>query len=117
MQARIHGPVVNAFLADRDVMFGFSAIQVHRPRKPLGRLEQVHLLLQAFRYFHRAAVVPERRVVALRRVVVQHQEVADLVDLEVRLAIELVDIVLVEIAVREQVEQLRDAGLDQVDAG
>ena len=43
---RRHRAVVDAVLADRDVVLLARAVQVHRPGEPLARLEQVHLLFQ-----------------------------------------------------------------------
>ena len=43
---RRHRAIVDAVLADRDVVLLARAVQMHRPGEPLARLEQVHLLFQ-----------------------------------------------------------------------
>ena len=62
-------------------------------------------------------MVPEGRVIALGRVVVQDDEVAHLLELGLRAGIEAVDIGLFEAGAREHLQQFGDAGLDQVDRG
>src|SRR5262245_12985364 len=78
---------------------------------------EVDLVLQRRRYFHRAAVPPERRVVPLRGLVVQDDEVTHAFVLDARLRVDLVDVDLIEAAAREQRHQPRDRRLDQVDVG
>ena len=62
-------------------------------------------------------MVPEGRVIALGRVVVQDDEVAHLLELGLRAGVETVDIGLFETGAREHLQQFGDAGLDQVDRG
>src|SRR6187431_2399733 len=78
---------------------------------------QVDLVLQRGRHFHRAAVLPERRVVALRGLVVQDDKVTRALVLDTRLRVDLVDVGLIEVGTREQRHQPRDRRLDQVDVG
>ena len=60
---------------------------------------------------------PERRVVALGGRVMQHEEVADFLELDARQRVEFVDGRLIEPVAREHEQQPRDRGEHQVDAG
>jgi len=82
-----------------------------------GAAKDVDLVRQAVRRFERPAIVPEVGVVALRRAIMQHQEVADIDVFLHRELVVTVDLHLVEAARRKPGHQSRDAGLDQVDAG
>src|SRR5689334_25168326 len=53
---------------------------------------QVDLVLQRWWYFHGAAVLPERRVVTLRGLVVQDDKVTHALVFDARLRVELVDV-------------------------
>ena len=61
-------------------------------KNPAMALVQVYLLTQRIGDFHVPAVAPELRIVALRGMVVQDDEIPDAFVLELRLAIELGDI-------------------------
>jgi hypothetical protein len=76
---------------------------------------QLQLFLQAVGYPHLATLLPEW-LAALVGVIVKDQKVADALIFECCGAIVEIDVSLVEIAIREQVEQLEYSGLDQVDA-
>ena len=78
---------------------------------------QIDLVLQRGRHLHRAAVLPERRVVALRGLVVQDDKVTRAFVLDARLRVDLVDVGMIEVGTREQRHQPRDRRLDQVDIG
>ena len=84
---------------------------------PAVAAEQIHLALQGVGDAHRPAVVPERRVVALRGLVVQDDEVADTLVFELGLRVVFGDVGGVETGMREEAHHPRDRSLDQVDAG
>ena len=63
--------------------------------------EHAQAVAQRVRDVHVLAVAPERRVLALGHAMVRDQEIADAVDLEVRVRVALVDVVLLEAAVRK----------------
>ena len=74
-------------------------------------------MAQRVRDVHGATGAPERRVLAAGHVVVQHDEIADVFDLVVGLAVVFVDVGLADAVAREHLHQPHDAALDQVDAG
>src|SRR5690606_10308885 len=63
--------------------------------------EQIHLVLEEVGDAHVAAVVPERRVVALGRLVVEHDEIADPLELPGHYAVVLLDLGRREPAIRK----------------
>src|SRR4029077_14411820 len=79
--------------------------------------EQADVVGQLRRNLHAAAVLPEWRVAPLGREVMQDQKVADALALERRLLVVTLDKHRTEAAVRHQVDEPRDTGLDHVDAG
>src|SRR5207302_6229394 len=78
--------------------------------------EQADVVGELLRNLHGPAVLPERRVAPLGREVVQDQEVADALELERRLLVVTLDHNGTEIALRHQIDQPPDTGLDEVDA-
>src|SRR5262245_46819258 len=82
-----------------------------------ARTKLLHLVLQRLGNSHRAAVLPERRIVPLRGVVVQHQEIAHALELEVHEAVEFVRVRRFERAIGKQLEQIRDRHVDEMNAG
>jgi len=80
-------------------------------------LEQLHLQAQRLGDRHGAAIVPERRVISLRRVVMQNDEVADMLKFATRLPIVFVDIHLTAGSAGEKRNQASDCGLNQMYAG
>src|SRR6202020_2696231 len=87
--------------------------------KPLGfteqpalALEQLHLMPQRLRDRHRARIVPKWRVAALRRVVMQDDEVADVLELAPRQPVVLVDVGLARHSGGKEMQEGRDRALD-----
>src|SRR5687767_13416550 len=78
-------------------------------------LEDCDTIRKRLRYIHRPAIVPEWTVVAFGGLVVKNDEVADLLELEDRPPVVIVDVVLIERLVREIREQACNGGLDKVD--
>src|SRR5690606_9351678 len=81
-----------------------------------GCPEKIDLALQGARNAHRAAIIPEWRIVAAGRMVVQHDEVADALPRERRESVVLRDLRLIETPRREERQELGDAGLDEMNA-
>src|SRR5262245_62053630 len=79
--------------------------------------EQVDLTLQLLGNRHAAAVIPERRVMPLHRLVVQDQEVPNTLELEGRLSVVLVDVRLLNLALRQKRQQTSDGRLYQMNTG
>jgi hypothetical protein len=82
-----------------------------------GRLEQLKLLLQRVRDVHVPAIAPEFRVLARGDMVVQDQEIADRVKLEIHLPIEFVHECPIAMPVGKERDQLRNTDLNEVYAG
>src|SRR6185295_599279 len=82
-----------------------------------GLAEQVDAVLKRLWNAHVAHGPPERRVLALGDMIVQHDEIADVLDLRAHLVVELVDVGLLDGGAREHLHQPDHAALDQVDAG
>ena len=82
-----------------------------------GLAEELDAVAQAGRDLHAAAAPPEGRVGAVRDLVVQHDEVADVLDLVARLAVVLGHVGGADALGREGLQQPHDAALDEVDAG
>ena len=78
--------------------------------------EQFHLVRQRVGHRHVAAMLPER-FGALVGLVVQHDEIAAALELELQLPVVFVDVGLVERGIREEAHQPRHGRLDEVDAG
>ena len=72
---------------------------------------------QRVRNVHGAASAPERRVLTPCHMVVQHDEVADVLDLVVGLPVVFIDVRLTYSVARKHLHEPHDAALDQVDAG
>ena len=84
-------------LAEHDLDPGVLGEQlVRHAEHAAGLAEQVDAMLERRRNVHVAAGAPERRVLAIRHVVVQDDEVADVLDLGIRLLIVLVDVGLLD---------------------
>ena len=77
---------------------------------------EVDLILQRLGQFHRPAIFPEVAV-ALVRPIMEHDEVAHALPLEIALAVEFVDRRLVGRAIGKQPNEPDRSGLDKVDAG
>ncbi len=84
---------------------------------PPGGAEHRQLFRQPLRRGEVAAIIPERRIVARRGVVMQHQEVADVDVFAQRLVVEALDFPRSERPRREQRHQPRDGRLDEMDRG
>ena len=72
---------------------------------PAAAPEQLHLFRERVRDLHRPHVVPEWRVGALRRVIVQDQEVADPIIFQVDQAVEFVAIERRDFRLRKQLDK------------
>jgi hypothetical protein len=79
--------------------------------------KQFHFVGEAVRDRHRAYVVPKRRIVALGRVVMQHDEVADALELDVHDPVVFACIDRVKVSVGKQFDEMRHRRLDEIDAG
>src|SRR5690606_32263788 len=71
---------------------------------------------QRARNAHGSTIIPERRIVAARRVVMEHDEIANAFPRERREPVVFRDLRFIEALCREERQELRDAGLDEVDA-
>ena len=89
---------------------------LHADEAPIAA-EQRHAVRQLRGYFHVAAISPEGRVIALAGFVMQDQKVADQAVLEFGLAVVFVAIGVAPVGTGKKVQQPRDRGLNQVDAG
>src|SRR3546814_4598592 len=79
--------------------------------------EQGDLAREAVGRLHRPAIIPERRIVAPRRVEMEDDEIADILRQILHRAIIFVALDIGAALVGKQGDQLGDAGLDKVDAG
>src|SRR3546814_20206786 len=75
------------------------------------------LAREAVGRLHRPAIIPERRIVAPRRVEMEDDEIADILRQILHRAIIFVALDIGAALVGKQGDQLGDAGLDKVDAG
>ncbi len=82
-----------------------------------GMGEKLHARLQTVGYRVGAVVIPEWRVVALGRLVVQRDKVARVHIFQTQLAIELADQFRRHGLIRQAAHQFEDGLLDQVDRG
>src|SRR3954463_2854631 len=74
-------------------------------------------MTQRVRDVHGTTGTPERRVLTFCHMVMQHDEIADVLDLVVGLAVVLVDIGLTNTIPGKHLHEPDDSPLDQVDAG
>src|SRR5207247_6063228 len=86
------------------------------PEDPAVTAKQIDLHPQSVGDLHAAAVIPERRVVALGGLVMDDDEVPDALVLEVRPPVELVDVDGIEAARGEEPGGADDGRLNEVSA-
>src|SRR5688572_2889837 len=82
-----------------------------------GLAEQFEPVPQCVGNLHGTATAPERRVLAARHVIVEHDEIPDVLELVVGLVVVFVDVRLTDAVARKHLHQADDAALDEMDAG
>src|SRR5690606_13296517 len=102
-------------LAEEDLYPAFFAEQffVLAEDPPVGAKE-IHLSLQGRRRLHCLAIAPKLAVLALGRLEVENDEIADAFVLERRLAIELINIGLIKAAIGKQAHEPDDRRLNEM---
>ena len=104
-------------LTHHDLLPGYFVEQFVALFKHLaGAFEQVYAVCERVRDIHITAVDPELTVCALVDLIMQDDEIADVREFNLRLAIELINLGLLDAVVREVLDKSSQSGLYQMDA-